>query len=283
LLLDRVDGPVLERYAALIVPDHEPIPDDVAATIDRFVDEGGMLVATGRTGWRDGEMEPRPAPALACLGIERVRAVRDDVRGAYLEVGDHAGFPRLAGTDLVFLDGVYVEAEYRPGAERRLRLIPPGPFGPPERCVLPAATDEPGLVIHPFGAGRVLYLPWSCGALVDRHGQTNTSSFAADVLQHHAGLEPVGGNLSPMVEVTLLERREERVHLLHLVNASGAWAGTRPVPMRDLEVVIPFSGEPTDVGGLVTGGALGWHATGDSLTIRVPELDLFEAIRIEGG
>ena len=167
-------------------------------------------------------------------------------------------------------------------AERRLRLIPPGPFGPPERCVLPASTADPGLVIHPFGSGgRALYVPWSCGALVDRHGQANTSSFAADVLEHHARLEPVGGNLSPMVEVTLFERSDGRVQLLHLVNGSGAWTGTRPVPMREVEVVIPCAGEPVDVTGLVAGRTLDRHVADDRLTIRVPELDLFEAIRID--
>jgi hypothetical protein len=208
--------------------------------------------------------------------------VRDDVRGAYLEIDDDTGFPRLGGTDLVFLDGSYVDAAYRADAVRHLRLIPPGPFGPPERLVLPAATGEPGLVTHAFGAGRAVYVPWSCGAIVERHGQANTISFVADVLERHAGIEPVGGNLSPMVEVTLFERPDARVYLLHLVNGSGAWTGVRPIPMRDLEVVIPFGGKPSAVTGLVGGAELGWQASDGELTIRVPELELFEAIRIEG-
>ena len=281
LSIDKADRSLLSRYAALILPDHQPISDDVAARIDRFVEEGGTLVATGRTAWRDGELEPRPAPVLRCLGIERVREVRTDMRGAYFAVDDDAAFPRLAGSDLVFLDGVYVDAEYRSGSKHLLRMIPPGPFGPPERCVLPAATGEPGLVIRRFGEGRVLYLPWSCGALVDRHGQTNTSSFAADVLERHAGMAPVGGNLSAMVEVTLFVQPHASAYVLHLVNGSGSWAGARPVPMHDLEIVISFRGEPMNVRGLVAGGHLGWHAADTRLTIQVPELHLFEAIRIE--
>ena len=119
---------------------------------------------------RTEDLEPRDAPALASLGIERIREIRTSVRGAYLGIDDRAGFPRLADTDLVFLDGAYVDAEYAADAQRRLRLIPPGPFGPPERCVVPEATGEPGLVIHPFGDGRAVYIPWSCGTLVERHG-----------------------------------------------------------------------------------------------------------------
>jgi hypothetical protein len=283
LLIDRAEASLLSRYDALILPDHEPIPAEVATTIDRFVEGGGTLVATGRTGWRDGEFEPRSVPALACLGIEGTPELRD-VRGGYLEIDDPTEFPRLAGTDLVFLDGVYVDAAYRPGARRALRLIPAGPFGPPERCVLPTATDEPGLVTQAYGSGRVVYLPWSCGALVDRHGQTNTSSFAADVLEHHAGLEPLGGNPPAMVEVTLSERSGGRTHLLHLVNGSGSWGPTdgRPVAIHGLDVVIPFDGEPAAVTALVANRTLEWHANGEGrLAIRVPVLDLFEAIRIE--
>lgn len=282
LLIEAITEPVLERYDALVLPDLQAIADDTARMLDRFVDSGGTLVASGRPGFRTAELEPRVEPALACLGIERVVGVRD-VRGAYLEVEDHTGFPRLQDTDLVFLDGQYVDAEYRAGAQGRLRFIPPGPFGPPERCVLPAATGEPGLVIHPFGAGHAAYVPWSCGTLVHRHGHGNTSSFLADLLQHHAGLEPVGGTLPPMVEVTLSERADAAVHLLHLVNGSGhrGVSCVEPVTMRDLEVVIPYRGEPSRANGLVGGRELEWHVAEGRLTVRVPELGLFEAVQIE--
>lgn len=281
VLIDAATEPALARYAALVLPDHQPISVDVATRIDRFVEAGGTLIATGRPGFRTDELEPRDEPALACLGIERIREVRER-RGAYLEIDERSGFPRMDETDLLFLDGPFVDAEYRPEVQRRLRLIPPGPFGPPERCVLPDATGEPGLVIHPFGAGRAVYVPWSAGALLHRQGHQNTSSFVADVLQHVAGLEPVGGNLSPMVEVTLFERDGGAVHLLHLVNGSGSFGVScvEPVTVHHVEVVIPYAGEPADVTGLVAGRELERYASEGRLAIRVPELRLFEAVRI---
>jgi hypothetical protein len=85
--------------------------------------------------------------------------------------------------------------------------------------------------------------------------------------------------------VTLFQREDAPVHLLHLVNASGvrgaSWVA--PVPMRDLEVVVPFAGAPRGVTGLVSGRPLAWRATEGRLTVRVPELHLFEAVRIERG
>ena len=283
LLVDAATDDVLDRYRAVILPGCEPIADEGAERLDRFVKAGGTLVASGRTGLRDAELEPRTEPALACLGIEPIHEIRPSVRGAYLEIDDRQGFDRLDQTDLVFLDGAYVDAAYRPQTELRLRMIPPGPFGPPERCVLPEPTGEPGLVIHPFGAGRAVYVPWSCGTLFHRHGHGNTSSFIADVLQHHAGLEPLGGNLSAMVEATLFQRSDGTSRLLHLVNGSGSFGASvlEPVTMRDVEVVLPFEHEPIEVSGLVGGTPLKWHmAEGGRLVVRVPELGLFEAIII---
>jgi hypothetical protein len=51
--------------------------------------------------------------------------------------------------------------------------------------------------------------------------------------------------------------------------------------MHDLEVAVRIPGEPAGVVGLVGGRELEWHAAGDRLRVRVPELELFEAIRID--
>jgi hypothetical protein len=285
LLVDALADGVPERFRVLVLPDLQALSGEQARAIDAFVRRGGTLLATGRTGFRDEGYEPRDRPALECLGIERVRVVRDDVRGAYLEIEDREGFGRLALTDLVFVDGPYVEADFRESASRRMRFVPPGPFGPPERVVLGDATDDPGLVVHPFGEGRVVYAPWLPGTLVHRHGHPNSAAFAADALEHHAGVEPLGGNLPPMVEVTLLERADRSAWLLHLINHSGQFGSSyvAPIPILDLEAELPVENEPRGVTGLVAGRPYAWSADGGRISIRIPELGLFEALKIEGG
>jgi hypothetical protein len=70
--------------------------------------------------------------------------------------------------------------------------------------------------------------------------------------------------------------------VLHLVNTSGHH-GVRehaPVPMRDVEVVVPFEGEPAGVKALV-GGACSWSASPGGIVVRVPELNLFEAVTFD--
>lgn len=282
VVVDAADDAALARYACVIVPGLEEIRDDLARRLDAFVEGGGTLVASGLAGLRDDACEPRSVPPLACLGIERVIEVRPDVRGAYFKIDDRRGFDRLAATDLLYVDGPYVDAEYAPDVDRHLTLIPPGPFGPPERVTLGEPTGQPGMTTRSFGGGRAILLPWRCGALVERDGHPNTTEFLADVLEHHIGAAPIGGNLSPMVEVTLFGRPDGDL-LLHLVNGSGHFGVSEvaPVPMRDVAVVIPYEGTPRMVRSLL-GKRCSWSADDNKLTVRVPELGLFEALVIAG-
>lgn len=103
-----------------------------------------------------------------------------------------------------------------------------------------------------------------------------------DLLEEVTGIEAVGGNLSPMVEVTLFERRDGAHQLLHLVNGSGHFGVSffAPVIMSDLTVTVPCATAPRSVASLVTGEPSAAEFAGGHLTVRVPRLELFEAIKI---
>ncbi len=195
---------------------------------------------------------------------------------------DRSMFPRLAETDLVYMDGAYVYARYAPNVTLHMQLIPLHKFGPPERCYYEQVTDYPGFSVHPFGQGQALYLPWSPGALFHRRGHVNTAYFCADLLQGVAGLAPVAGNLPPQVEVTLFENANGGGLLLHLVNGSGHFGNSfcAPVTMTDIDVVVPCAQQPMSVRALRAGQKLDYTWANGHLTVRVPRLDLFEAIEI---
>ncbi|MBC7237551.1 MAG: beta-galactosidase trimerization domain-containing protein, partial [Chloroflexi bacterium] len=123
-----------ERYRAIILPDYAPLSDTLLARLDAFVEDGGTLISIGQSGFWDDTLEQRNAPPLRCLGLERVRAIRGEMRSSYFQVKDKTLFPRLADTDLIYMDGVYVYGDYVNTVRQLLPLIPPHPFGPPERC-----------------------------------------------------------------------------------------------------------------------------------------------------
>ena len=172
--------------------------------------------------------------------------------------------------------------KYAPQAEQRFKLIPPHNFGPPERCYYELVVDRPGFVVHPYGQGKAIYIPWLPGQLYRRQGHTNTFDFVSDLLEGVAGVAPVGGNLSPMVEVTLLESKLDGTQLLHLVNGSGHFGTTfyAPVPMHDVRVSIPCAAAPRSVTSLVTGKPVAFAFAAGTLSVTVPRLELFEALQI---
>jgi hypothetical protein len=171
---------------------------------------------------------------------------------------------------------------------QRFKLVPPHNFGPPERCYYghpggwSGVVDRPGFVVHRYGQGQAIYIPWLPGTLFHRQGHTNTADFAADLLEHVAGIAPVGGDLSPMVEVTLFGSREGGTQLLHLVNSSGHFGTTfyAPVTMHDVRAVIPAPSQPSSVASLVTGEAVPAAFADGKLSLTVPQLELFEALKI---
>jgi hypothetical protein len=271
-----------DRYQAIVLPDLRPISDDLAAKIDDYVAGGGTLIAVGQSGFYDNEGEHRETPVLECLGIEQVEMVRQDMRSSYLKLDDKTGFSRFPVTDLIYVDGPYVYAQYAPEAESRFKLIPPHNFGPPERCYYELVVDRPGFVVHAYGQGKAIYVPWLPGQLYRRQGHTNTFDFASDLLEGVAGIAPVGGDLSPMVEVTLLESRDGKAQLLHLVNGSGHFGTTfyAPVPMHDVKVSIQCAPAPGAVTSLVTGKRMAFEFSAGTLSVTVPRLELFEALQI---
>ena len=270
------------KYQAIVLPDVRPVSDELAARIDRFVEEGGTVIATSQSGFRDADDEPRSMPALKSLGITEIRRIRTDMRGSYFRLDDKQGFERFSDTELIYMDGTYVYAAYASDVQPRFKLIPPHNFGPPERCYYTQVTAHPAFTVRPFGNGKAIYIPWEPGQLFHRQGYSNTSDFVADLLKGVAGLTPIGGNLSPMVEVTWFEKVDGSSQLVHLVNGSGHFGVSfyPPVKMVDLEIELPSPKSPKLVRSLVSGETCTFDWSDNLLTIQIPELRLFEAIEI---
>lgn len=271
-----------DKYKAIIVPDFQPVSDELARKLDEFAFAGGTVISVSRGAFCGDDYELRSAPALQCLGVERFTQVREDTTSSYLQMDHKELFPRFPVTELLYVHGNYVYADYKDETETYFSLIPPHHFGPPERCYYTQVTEHPGFTVHPYGQGKGIYIPWQPGALYYREGYTNTIDFIADLLQQVAGLEPVGGDLSPMVETTVFEKRDGSAQLLQLVNGSGHFGVTffAPLPIQGAEVSIPYDGSPSEVRSLVTGQSCDYRLQDGTLTVRIPSLELFEAVKI---
>ncbi len=169
------------RFDLVIAPDRPPMG------VGAFVRAGGRLLAAGTT------------PPL--LPIGRVFARR--TTQGYWRIHDRDWLPSLRDTDLVFIDGEYLEVT--PVERPVLTLIPTAMFGPPEKVWSDKKeTSTPGLVVIDHGQGRAAYLPWDIGGLYYRHSSEAHANLLADLVDH---LLPKGRqlrtNAHPLVEVTL--------------------------------------------------------------------------------
>lgn len=200
-------------------------PSGASKELDRYVRDGGRLLIAGAT-----------PPALP---VGKVLGRRSHTRASW-RIHDHSTLPSLEDTNLLFLDGEYVELA--PLEKPLLTLIPPAMFGPPEKVwVDKIETTIPGLVFADHGKGRIAYIPWDVGGLYYRHSSQGHAGLMADVIDH---LLPSGRQVRtdahPLVEITVMNQPARKRTLVHFVNLSGHadTAYFAPIEMREITVGI---------------------------------------------
>jgi hypothetical protein len=256
---DRLDGRAFDLVIA---------PGGAPAELEGFVRGGGRLLVAGA-------VEPG-------FPVAPVVARRPRTQGSW-RVHDHALLPSLETTNLLFLDGPYLELQ--PLEKAILTLIPPAMFGPPEKVwVDKVETRTPGLVLADVGRGRVAWIPWDVGGLYHRHSSPGHAGLVADVIDHLlASGRQLRTNAHPLVEVTVMAQPERGRTLVHLVNASGHadTAYFDPVEMRD--VAIDLAGDFTQARAMVLDRPLPVTRSGGRTRFDLPTLGAYEVVVLDGG
>jgi len=241
-------------------------PSGAPARLERFVRDGGRLLIAGA-------VEP-PFP------VRPVVARCPHTQGSW-RIHDHALFPSLVSTKLLFLDGEYLELP--PLEKPLLTLVPPAMFGPPEKVWTDKVeTETPGLAFADLGRGRVAWIPWDIGGLYYRHSSPGHGGLIADVVDHllSAGRQ-LKTNAHPLVEITVMRQPERNRTLVHLVNASGHsdTAYFDPIEMRDIS--IDLAGDFARARALVLGETLAVARTGERGRFALPRLGAYEVVVLE--
>jgi Hypothetical glycosyl hydrolase 6 len=253
-----MDDPA-RRYDLVIVPGR-PAPE-----LERYVRDGGHLVVAGTTA------PPVPIGRAGAVGTAQ----------GYWRIHDRRDLPSLRDTDLILLDGAYLELA--PRDPPILTLIPTAVFGPPEKVWSDKVeTTIPGLVFADHGKGRVAYLPWDIGGLYYRLSSQSHAGLMADVIDR---LLPGGRQLKtdahPLVEMTVMSQPARTRTLVHLVNGTGHHdtAYFPPVELRDIRIEVTAPGRRARA--VVLDRELPVTAQGASRTLVLPSLKAYEVIVIE--
>ncbi len=277
----------LARYEALVLPNVAALDDDQVATLDRYVENGGGLVATYDTAAFDGDGRPREELGLRSLGARRIVARREGpgaMRSGYLRVTRSEDLPGSEDTSFVALDRAFLYVEARPEAVPSFALIPPSRYGPPEKTYWEIETDHPGLLWHSHGRGRTAYIPWPIGALFfDLSLPEHRSILVRAVEQVSAGGRQVVTSAPPQVEIAVGEQPESGRTIVHLINYSGHQERSfhDPLEIRDLRVDVRGITPVGRARSIELGESLPVTTTGDRLSFVLPRLALFDLIVIE--
>ncbi len=274
--LNEMNADVLAGKKLVILPDCAMLKPEMAQLLDSFVEKGGQLIASGDTGLvQDRQM-------LQSLGVTGVKERRKGCMSSVfmVEGGAEATFKACAETAYIPFGAELTVCEYAEDAEKYLHLIPEHPFGPPERCYYTEVTDVPGVIVHSYGKGKAVHIPWKLGAFYYSEGWQNTLNVFHDVFFGLCGLPELAPDLTPMAELVLGSCEGKTV--VQLINESGCFANNyfAPAPLRDIRLALPgLTGREKPV--TLRGGKAELHETKQGYELVLNELVDYEAIILE--
>lgn len=274
----------LRRYATILLPNAACLSRTECEALDAYVQQGGNLIATFATGLYDEHGARADRFRLACLGAEKLEAVRTDVRSAYLRI--MPGELDLPDTRLMVLDQAYLYVTPREGAETLLRFVPPQRYGPPEKCYPDLESTRPGVLLYRYGRGRTAYLPWQPDALYYRHSLEEYRALIAELVDRFAPRPPVLLQAPRQLEVSIHRQPAHGRTVVHVVNFSGHQGTAYHEPVAAHGVRVGVRCEPGEQAGrvweAVTGTTLGPMIDSGYVWAELPPVRHFAAVVFEG-
>ncbi len=264
-------------FSVLVLPSIAALSDARCASIRRFVERGGSLIATGASSRFNEWGDSRPDFALADLfgahvsGKDPSRKWGAQTLHTYLRLtpefrgkvwGPKAGdeptptgerHPVLKGfeeTDILPYGGMLEAMKVDAGATVPLTFIPQFPIYPPETSWMRTPkTDIPGLVLSTHGKARVAYLQADIDRRYGRDNLPDHANLLANIVRWAAAEQIPLQVQGPGLVDCHLYRQPGRL-ILHLVNLTsvGTWRG----PIDEFIAVGPFEVKvklPEDVRG----------------------------------
>jgi hypothetical protein len=275
----------LKKYKAVILPATGMLPGWFSEKLDRYVHDGGCVIASGEIGKYNEDYELNNEYPLKSMGVEKVYALRKDMASAMLKVSkkDFKLFNSLSNKPFLYFGDEFLFAKYQESSTGYFKLIPPHWFGPPERCYYTQVTDIPGLQVNAYGKGRGILIPWTPGLLYYRDGYANTFDFMKDLLINVVGILSVEAEpFTPMLEVTAGVERTGKHALIQLVNNSGHFGTSyfQPIPIQNVMLKIPLQKAPVSVVTQTNGKPCSFDWENGILLVTVPQVNAFEGLLV---
>lgn len=299
LLSDKtIAGADLGRYKALLLPNQACMDDDSAAALTRYMEAGGTIVATGKTGFCDLFGVRRANPVVAdWLGATQTDSF-SDLKASYAVI-DRRDEKMLAGigdTDLLPVAGdVFAFDAGDADDGDMMHLVPPVEAYPGSGMSVPEFNSAariphvPMVLSRGIGQGRCVYFPWEPDRIGFTFGLNDTMRLLTNALDTGARpLDLLRISAPGLIDVSVMDGPGRRV--LHLVNFNTG-GGVRSANRRAVEHIVPLHGVEvdlklppdtrcTEIEAIVAGEKLAFQQANGRVTFILPHLTEFESLKI---
>jgi hypothetical protein len=263
---DHIDRDA-DQFSLLILPNLALMTDSQIASVRRFVERGGSLIATGQTSLYDEWGNRRADYALAEFFGAHILAngnaldgggshtylrlhpeLRSQVAGPHIEQEPGASGERheiLKGfeeTDILPFGGHLRPHQVDAGAQVLMTFIPDFPIYPPETAWMrEPKTNIPGLIVRTTSqGGRIAFLPADIDRQFARHNLPDHGDLLENLIRWAAKDNiPLRVQGVGLVDFHLYQQQDRLI--IHIVNLTSA--GTWRAPIHDLIEIGPLKVE----------------------------------------
>jgi hypothetical protein len=296
----RLTLEAVSRYKTLVLPNMACMTDETAEVLKAFVEQGGNLVTTFKTGFYDIWGNERQDGVLSSLtGTHYTGVTRENMLAAYgrIHYSSHPLFEDIGDTDLIPVAGAvcFVRSDKNSGPAP-VTFVPPveGEVGSgvsvPEFNQIDHVTQYPLVFEHTYGQGHVVYFPWQPDLAAYRYGFKDFFRILTNAIRMAPNWQDTVEVTCPgLLEVSLMGGKDRLV--LHLINFSAPGSFNsghrRPLeeimPINDVQVKIkqPQVGGFTKARSVVTGRDIALTNNGDHVSFNIEHLNEFETVVLD--
>ncbi len=289
LLAEDLENSVPDRYKEIILANTAMLSGSAVENLERFVEQGGGLVATFETSLYDETGKRREDFGLGKLF--GAHTTTDGILGplghSYMRLEEGDPWAKVfAQTSILPNTRYVVPVKSESNAHTPLWQIPPYPVYPPETSWRRVEKqDVPLAYIRKTGKGRVVYFP---GDLAATYGATHLPDHGLllqTALREVASNQFIATVEGPgLVDFSLFEQAGTNRLVGFLVNLTNPAAWRPPLteitPVGGQKIIIRLlPGENCSTARLlVSGREAHFNQAGEMLTVEVPGISVFEVV-----
>ncbi len=282
----------LKPFKLLILPNIVNLSDNQCRKIERFVENGGSIVATYETSLYTEEGEKRPDFGLSELfGVSFDQNVRGPMQNSYLKLNSENGAFHPVVKDLenafrIINSIFWMDVKPNKNLPSPVTLIPSYPDLPMEH-VYPRepVTNTRGVYLNDTGNGRVVYFPGDIDRTFWQILSSDHLKLIQNAIEWALNEKPIVKVEGPgVIDVTAwLQKESMTVHLVNLTNPmmqKGPFRKFIPVS-AEVKFLIPDNKKAKNVHLLISDKTPDFTIEDDYIKLSVPDILDHEIIGVD--